>query len=54
MDSPNQTKEKGFSIVDHGIDIIGDEWDEGCTDNISSGTDDDHDDTHSNNRDKGI
>ena len=40
MDSPDQTK-KGLPIgVDHGIDIIGDEWDEGCTDNISSGVDD--------------
>ena len=30
MDSPDQTK-KGLPIgVDHGIDIIGDEWDEGC------------------------
>ena len=42
-------------VVDHGIDIIGDEWDEvdeGCTDNISSRTDDNHNDNHSNKRDK--
>lgn len=49
MDSTNQTKEKGLPIVDHGVDIIGDEWDEGCTDNISDRVDDDHDDTHSYN-----
>lgn len=49
MDSPDQTK-KGLPIgVEHGIDIIGDEWDEGCTDNISDRADDDHDDTHSYN-----
>ena len=28
MDSKNQTKEKRLPIVDHGIDICGDEWDE--------------------------
>ena len=49
MDSTNQTKEKRLPIVDHGVDIIGDEWDEGCTDNISDRADDDHDDTHSYN-----
>lgn len=49
MDSTNQTKEKRLPIVDHGVDIIGDEWDEGCTDNISDRVDDDHDDTHSYN-----
>ena len=49
MDSPDQTK-KGLPIgVDHGIDIIGDESDEGCTDNISDSADDDHDETHSYN-----
>jgi|ETNmetMinimDraft_21_1059911.scaffolds.fasta_scaffold59547_2 hypothetical protein len=50
MDSTNQTKEKGLPIgVDHGIDIIGDEWDEGCTDNISSGNNDNNNDDNSNN-----
>ena len=39
MDSPDQTK-KGLPIgVDHGIDIIGDEWDEGCSDNTCNKTD---------------
>ena len=39
-------------IIDHGVDIIGDEWeeiDEGCSDNISSGNNDDNDDDNSNN-----
>ena len=49
MDSNSQTKEKRLPIVDHGVDIIGDEWDEGCTDNISSGSDDYNDDSDNNN-----
>tara|TARA_B100000131_G_scaffold6946_1_gene7207 strand:- start:574 stop:723 length:150 start_codon:yes stop_codon:yes gene_type:complete len=49
MDSTNQTKEKGLPIVDHGVDIIGDEWDEGCSDNISGGSDDYNSDPNDNN-----
>lgn len=49
MDSTNQTKEKRLPIVDHGVDIIGDEWDEGCSDNISGGSDDYNSDPNDNN-----